>query len=67
MIRNTNPKLALCITMYNETEDDFKYTMRGVLQNYIALREDPYTQFRSKDFVVVVVVDGMENIPASFL
>jgi len=27
MMRNTNPKLAVCITMYNEDESEFKTTM----------------------------------------
>ena len=31
MLRKTNPKLAVCITMYNETEDELKTTIKGVL------------------------------------
>lgn len=27
----TNPKLMVCITMYNEDEEEFKNSMRGVL------------------------------------
>ena len=31
MLRNSTPKLAVCITMYNENEEELKYTMQGVL------------------------------------
>lgn len=39
-IRNKNPSLAVCITMYNENEDLLKYTMAGVLHNYNELKND---------------------------
>ena len=41
IIRSTFPKLAICITMYNENEDEFKATLKGVLQNYNAMYMDP--------------------------
>ena len=31
MLRNTTPKLAVCITMYNENESELKTTIKGVL------------------------------------
>ena len=52
--------------MYNEKENDFKYTMRGVMQNYNALVDDPQTKFKPEDFIVVVVIDGVENMPDLF-
>lgn len=37
----TQPKLAVCITMYNENESELKATMKGVLQNFKAMNMDP--------------------------
>lgn len=31
MLKNTSPKLAVCITMYNENESELITTMKGVL------------------------------------
>jgi hypothetical protein len=31
MLKKTNPKLAVCITMYNENESELKMTISGVL------------------------------------
>ena len=31
ILRQQNPKLAICITMYNENEEELKTTMRGIL------------------------------------
>ena len=39
--RGTSPKLMVCITMYNEDIEEFKFTMRGVLQNIESLTQDP--------------------------
>ena len=33
-------KLAVCITMYNEDEEQLKYTIAGVLENYNELKQD---------------------------
>jgi hypothetical protein len=41
MLNKTTPKLAVCITMFNEDENEFKSTISGVLQNYNALYMDP--------------------------
>lgn len=37
-LRGRNPKLAVCITMYNENEQELRDTLTGVLLNYIKLR-----------------------------
>ena len=65
-IRKQNPKLAVCITMYNEDEDELRRTLRGCLHNYNTLKLDPKTNFSKDDFLVVCVVDGYDRIPASF-
>ena len=65
-IRKENPKLAVCITMYNEDEGELKRTLRGCLHNYNCLKIDPKTNFTKDDFLVVVICDGYERIPASF-
>ena len=31
VIKNTLPKMAICITMYNEDESEFMMTMRGII------------------------------------
>lgn len=46
MLRKRTPKLAVCITMYNEDECELKTTMSGVLQNYNAMYLDPAVQLR---------------------
>ena len=66
ILRKQNPKLAVCITMYNENEAELKTTMRGVLQNYNAMYLDPEIRMRQKDMVVVCICDGFERIPDSF-
>jgi hypothetical protein len=39
-LRSKNPKLAVCITMYNEDEEELKRTLSGVINNYNELRLD---------------------------
>jgi len=41
MLKGTTPQIAVCITMYNEDENLFKMTLRGVLQNYNTMNMDP--------------------------
>ena len=64
-IRKENPKLAVCITMYNEDETELQTTLRGCLHNYNCLKVDETTQFTKDDFLVVVICDGYERIPES--
>lgn len=65
-IKNKNPKLAVCITMYNENEEELKRTLTGVLQNYNELRCDKELDFKKEDFIVFLVCDGYDRIPDSF-
>lgn len=58
--------MAVCITMYNEGEHELQNTLRGLLQNYNALKKNPKTNFSKDDFVVCVVCDGYDKIPESF-
>lgn len=46
MLRNKFPKMAVCITMYNEDESELKTTISGVLQNYNAMYMDPDVKMR---------------------
>jgi hypothetical protein len=64
-IRKENPKLAVCITMYNEELSELQTTLKGLLHNYNCLKLDPETDFTKDDFLVVVVCDGYDNIPDS--
>lgn len=59
-------KLAICITMFNENEDELKTTMRGVIENYNDLRYDKSLNFKKHDLLVFLVCDGYERIPESF-
>ena len=36
----SKPKLAVCITMYNENEEELRFTLRGLIQNYNILHKD---------------------------
>lgn len=66
MLGKTFPKLAVCITMYNENESELKATMTGVLQNYNAMYKDPTLKMRQQDLIVVCVCDGFDRITDSF-
>jgi hypothetical protein len=57
-LRGTNPKLAVCITMYNENEQELRDTLTGVLHNYNELRLDKSLNFKKEDFVVFLICDG---------
>ena len=46
MLRKRTPKLAVCITMYNEDEAELKTTMTGVMQNYNAMYLDEKCKMR---------------------
>lgn len=65
-LRQTNPKLAVCITMYNEDEQELKNTLSGLLHNYNEMRIDPDLKFKKQDFVVFLICDGYDRIPESF-
>lgn len=64
--KGTHPKIAVCITMYNENESELKQTLSGVLQNYNAMYMDDDLELRQQEFVVCLVCDGFDNIPQSF-
>jgi hypothetical protein len=66
LLKKTNPKLAVCITMYNENESELQTTISGVLQNYNSMYLDPEIKMRQEDMVVVLICDGYDNIPESF-
>ena len=46
LIKETTPKLCVCITMYNENEAELKTTISGVLQNYNVMSMDPDIQMK---------------------
>ena len=62
-IRGEPPKMAVCITMYNEDEDELRTSLRGLLHNYNCLKLDAKHNFTKDDFLVVVICDGYDNIP----
>lgn len=64
--RKENPKLAVCITMYNEDVSELKHTLSGCLHNYNTCKLDKKLKFTKDDFLVCVVVDGYDKIPDSF-
>lgn len=66
ILKKKNPVLGICITMYNEDEEELKLTLKGILQNYNAMRLDKNLNFCKEDLVVFCICDGYEKIPASF-
>ena len=46
IMKETQPKLAVCITMYNENESELRTTMEGVIQNYNAMYMDETLNMR---------------------
>jgi len=65
-IKGKNPKLAVCITMYNEDEAELKTTLTGVIHNYNELRLDETLEFKKEDLVVFLICDGYDRIPETF-
>ena len=65
-MRGANPKMAVCITMYNEDEQELRNTLTGVIHNYNELRMDKGIDFKKEDFIVFLICDGYDRIPASF-
>lgn len=66
IMRKAWPKMAVCITMYNEDESELLTTLSGVIHNYNCLRLDSKTKFSKDDMLVVVICDGYDRIPESF-
>lgn len=65
--RKRSPALCICITMYNEDEQELKNTLRGVVHNYNCFRaEDERYKLTKDDFTVVLICDGYDRIPESF-
>ena len=58
--------MAVCITMFNEDENELKTSLAGLLHNYNCLKLDKKHKFDKDDFLVVAVCDGYERIPESF-
>jgi len=46
MKKGSHPKIAVCITMYNELEKELKDTLSGILQNYNAMYMDDDLELR---------------------
>src|SRR5205085_69447 len=65
-LQGKTPKLAVCITMYNENEKELKNTLAGVIYNYNELRNDESLNFKKDDFIVFLICDGYDRIPESF-
>lgn len=67
MQRKRKPAMAICITMYNEDEQELKNTLRGVVHNYNCFRaEDDKYNLTKDDFCVTIICDGYDRIPESF-
>ena len=66
-MRNRPPAMCICITMYNENEQELKNTLRGIVHNYNCFRaEDQNFGLNKDDFCVALICDGYERIPDSF-
>lgn len=63
IMKNTQPKLAVCITMYNENESELMTTMEGVIQNYNSMYMDENLSMRQEDIIVTVICDGYDAVP----
>ena len=60
--------MTICITMYNEDENELKNTLRGIVHNYNCFRaeKDQYKHLTKDDFCVMIICDGYDRIPDSF-
>ena len=54
------------VTMYNEAEQEIDFTVRGLLQNFEEMRQDPRLSFGEEEMYVVLLCDGHDKIPQSF-
>ena len=54
-------KLAMCITLFNEEEEELRRTLEGVAQNLIDL------QVGQDEVVVCLVADGRVNVTESLI
>ena len=61
ILADHRPRLCVCITMYNEDEELFKATLKGIIQNYnvMSMAEN----FKASDMVVCLICDGFNGIP----
>ena len=41
ILNETTPKMACCITMYNEDFSELQFTLKGIIQNYNVMALDP--------------------------
>lgn len=58
--------MAVCITMYNEDEEELITTLDGLTHNYIEMRKNETIEFEKDDFLVFIICDGFDEIPESF-
>lgn len=67
-LRKAPPKLAMCLTMYNEDTVELKNTLRGLIHNYNTFRADPAYKgkFSKDDFLIFIVVDGYDALTEDF-
>ncbi len=49
--------------MYNEDEQELKYTLKGVIHNYNEMRLDGDLSIKKEDLIVFLICDGFDNIP----
>ena len=66
ILRERNPAMAICITMYNEKVAELKTTLKGLLHNYNCFRADEDYRFTKDDFLVTIICDGYDKIPDCF-
>jgi hypothetical protein len=76
--KKIKPKMAVCITMYNEDIEELQTTIKGVISNYNELRADENLKynkkgkksrkrlFKKEDMVVFLICDGYERINDKF-
>ena len=66
--RDRVPAMTICITMYNEDENELKNTLRGIVHNYNCFRAEgnQYKHLTKDDFTVMIICDGYDRIPESF-
>ena len=62
-----NLRVLFCITMFNETFEDFMYTLNGVLINIAEMvRDSVNTKFSENSFSIILIADGLEKIDINF-
>lgn len=60
-------KVLVCITMYNETDEELRRTMKGVMRDALKMHRRGVLKDLDKEFAVILLADGLDRVNRDFL